>query len=59
MKSKTFHLAFAAATLALAAPLLAASATPVLPFVEGDYARALSQARGRRQPIFVEAWAPW
>jgi hypothetical protein len=32
---------------------------PVLPFVEDDYARALTDARTKRLPIFVEAWAPW
>ena len=32
---------------------------PVLPFVEDDYAGALSAARGKKLPIFVEAWAPW
>ena len=44
---------FAAIVLA-AAPLRAS-----LPFVEDDYARALTQARSRHVPIFVEAWAPW
>ncbi len=47
----------------LAAPPLATSAPPaappVLPFVEDDYARALSEANARGLPIFVEAWAPW
>lgn len=32
---------------------------PVLPFVEDDYAAALAQARARRVPLFIEAWAPW
>ena len=41
-----------------------AAAEPVaeggsLPFVEGDYAAALAEARARRVPIFVDAWAPW
>ena len=31
----------------------------VLPFVEDDYAKALSEARARRLPLFIEAWAPW
>jgi hypothetical protein len=30
-----------------------------LPFIEDDYARAVAEARSRRVPIFVEAWAPW
>jgi hypothetical protein len=33
--------------------------TLALPFVEDDYARALVEARSRRLPLFVEAWAPW
>lgn len=46
----------------LAAPIFAAApppAAPVLPFIEDDYAGALSQARARSLPIFLEAWAPW
>jgi hypothetical protein len=44
-----------------AAPALAASepARPVLPFIENDYPRALSEARAKKLPIFAEAWAPW
>ena len=45
-----------AVVLAAAAPLLAASN---LPFVEDDYARALGEARARKLPLFIEAWAPW
>ena len=30
-----------------------------LPFISDDYASALSQARAKKLPIFVEAWAPW
>ncbi len=30
-----------------------------LPFVEDDYARALTDARTRHVPLFVDAWAPW
>ena len=41
--------------LLLAAPVGA----DTLPFVENDYARALKQARAKKLPIFVEAWAPW
>jgi hypothetical protein len=33
--------------------------TQVLPFVEDDYARALTDARAKKLPIFVESWAPW
>ncbi len=30
-----------------------------LPWIEDDYAKALSQARSKNLPIFVENWAPW
>jgi len=49
--------------LALAAgPALAAvPAGPrsVLPWIADDYPKALSQARARKLPIFIESWAPW
>lgn len=32
---------------------------PVVPFIENDYARAVAEARARKVPLFVEAWAPW
>lgn len=52
------------AALALTGGLAVVSAVPaasrsVLPWVEDDYAKALSQARAKDVPIFVEAWAPW
>jgi hypothetical protein len=55
----------AALTVLLA--LAAAGARPaevsgppsVLPFIDDDYARALSEARARDLPLFIEAWAPW
>ena len=60
---------FAVATLAgSAAPAPAATKSqatpaaylePVVPFIENDYTRALSEARARKVPLFVEAWAPW
>ena len=28
-------------------------------FIENDYARAVAEARARRLPLFVDAWAPW
>jgi hypothetical protein len=31
----------------------------ILPFIEDDYSRALSEARSRKLPLFVDAWAPW
>jgi hypothetical protein len=30
-----------------------------LPFVADDYAKALSEARAQKLPLFIEAWAPW
>jgi hypothetical protein len=30
-----------------------------LPFIQDDYTRALAEARARKLPLFVEAWAPW
>ena len=46
-----------AATLVLALALPAAAKE--LPFVHDDYAKALKQARTKKLPLFVEAWAPW
>jgi hypothetical protein len=60
-----------AATLAVpVVPARAASAVPskrpapaeprlALPFIENDYPRALAEARARKVPLFIEAWAPW
>lgn len=46
--------------LLLALALLAAStASADLAFIENDYATAISRARAKNLPIFVEAWAPW
>ena len=49
---------------ALAAVSALAGAAPAekrgpLPFIEDNYAEALAQARAKKLPIFVEAWAPW
>lgn len=33
--------------------------TAAIVFIENDYARALSEARRRGLPLFVDAWAPW
>jgi endonuclease YncB( thermonuclease family) len=30
-----------------------------LPFIQDDYPRALAEARSRKLPLFIEAWAPW
>lgn len=37
----------------------AAYLEPAVPFIENDYTRALAEARARKVPLFVEAWAPW
>ncbi len=42
----------------VAAPALALAATPPR-VVEDDWPRAAAEARERRVPVFVEAWAPW
>jgi hypothetical protein len=31
----------------------------VLPFIEDDYPAALTQARERKLPLFIDSWAPW
>ena len=49
--------AAALAALLAAAPALAAE--PRLPFVEGDYPKALLDARARHVPLVVDVWAPW
>ena len=49
-------------TLALAVLVLSAMpvlAKDVLPFIEDDFAKAVAQARTKKAPIFVDAWAPW
>jgi hypothetical protein len=47
--------------LAASALLGARSAEPppAVPFIADDYPGALAQARSKKLPIFVEAWAPW
>ncbi len=37
---------------------VAATASP-LPWIANDWPRAVSLARARKVPIFVENWAPW
>lgn len=52
--------AFVPGSAALTArPPSATSRRPVLPFLHDDYTRAVAQARARRVPLFIEAWAPW
>jgi nitrous oxide reductase accessory protein NosL len=37
----------------------AKGAPEALPFIHDDYARALSDARGKKLPIFADVWTPW
>jgi hypothetical protein len=37
----------------------AAAKHGVLPFIADDYTRAVAEARARKVPLFIEAWAPW
>ena len=30
-----------------------------LPWIDDDYTKAVAEARARRVPLFIEAWAPW
>lgn len=46
-------------TLSLLMLAVTATAKEAIPFIENDYATALSKARAKDLPIFVEAWAPW
>jgi hypothetical protein len=52
---------FAPYVFAGVAAIASAAATPksALPWIEDDYGRALEDARAKKLPIFVEAWAPW
>jgi hypothetical protein len=50
------HRTLLAAAL-LAAPLLAAAGGPA--WISDDYPKALAEAKARKVPIFVDAWAPW
>jgi hypothetical protein len=40
-------------------PGTAAQEGAPLPFIEDDYARALSEAKAKGVPLFVDTWAPW
>ena len=43
----------------LAAHEVAAAGAHALPFIENDYAAALTLAQTSKTPLFVELWAPW
>ena len=46
--------------LVTAAVVLAAAAPgSSLPFIEDDYPRAVAEAKAKKLPLFIEAWAPW
>ena len=47
------------AALAAAPAATAPEAKSVLPFLPDDYGKALTLAREKKLPLFVEAWAPW
>jgi hypothetical protein len=53
---QTLWLALAASTLLGAS---SAGPRPAVPFIADDYPGALAEARAKKLPIFVEAWAPW
>ena len=55
--ARPFLLALAAASAFLGAR--SAEPAPAVPFIADDYPGALAQARSKKLPIFVEAWAPW
>ena len=38
---------------------VAPAVSHALEFIADDWPRGLAEAKGRRVPIFVEAWAPW
>jgi len=53
---KPLWLAVAASTLLGAS---SAGPRPAVRFIADDYPGALTEARAKKLPIFVEAWAPW
>jgi hypothetical protein len=66
----TRALAAAALIALLAAPVRAVTTTAkttssakspamVMPWIEDDYGKAITEAKARKVPIFVESWAPW
>ena len=55
--ARPFLLALAAASALVGAR--SAEPPQAVPFIADDYPGALAQARSKKLPIFVEAWAPW
>jgi hypothetical protein len=37
----------------------AATSAMVVPWIADDYTRAVAEAKARKVPLFIEAWAPW
>ena len=37
----------------------AAGSALTVPFIADDYTRAVAEAKARKVPLFIEAWAPW
>ena len=52
-------LAWAASAARTATASKVPASHAVLPFLADDYDKALAEARARRVPLFIEAWAPW
>lgn len=51
---------FALGILFLTALSAVAGAAPAgLPWINDNYPKALTEAKQRKLPIFVEVWAPW
>ena len=59
MNRVVFATIFAAGLAGAVVASPAPAKKPALPFIEDDYPRALAEARSKKIPIFVEAWAPW
>ena len=47
------------ATTLFAILAIPAMAKEVVPFIEDDFTRAVAAAKTKKEPIFVDAWAPW
>jgi len=45
--------------LSCGAPKAPKGTQEVLPFIEDDYTKAVTDAKARKLPLFVDVWAPW
>jgi len=45
--------------LAVLAPSSFGKTSKGLPFINDDFQKALTQAKQRNLPLFVDVWAPW